>query len=410
MKILMCNSYYYLRGGIERYFFDLAEILTAHGHEVIPFSMHHERNFASEYARYFVSEIDFPRLMRDKASLLTKLKAVERVIYSREAKQRIAQLIKDTQPDIAHVHEIADEISPSILPAIKRAGIPIVQTLHEGKLLCPNTEFVCRGEICERCKKRKFYNVVRYRCKRDSLAASMLACLEAYIHRGLKIYENSVDVFLTPSQFLQNKFVEYGFDADVRHQPAFVDPADFSPSYEPSDYFMYFGRLVRIKGVPTLLAAMQWVNSTSAKLLIIGEGELDASLKAYAQQHGLSNVSFLGYLNKPDLIPLIQRAAFTILPSECYENYPYAVIESFACGTPVIGARIGGIPELIKDGENGLLFESGNARQLAEKIQYMLDHPDVAIEMGRKGRQQVETVNNPQTHYERIIALYESLL
>jgi glycosyltransferase involved in cell wall biosynthesis len=223
------------------------------------------------------------------------------------------------------------------------------------------------------------------------------------------VYENSVNVFVTPSQFLQDKLAEYGFEAEVIHQPGIVDAQSFSPRYESSNYFVFFGRLVRIKGIHTLLEAMQWVNSP-AQLYVVGEGELEESLKTYAEQRGLSNVSFLGYLDTPKLIPVIQGAAFTVLPSECYENYPMTALESFACGTPVIGSRTGGIPEIVKDGHNGLLFEPGNARQLAQKIQYLLDNPDLTITMGRNGRQQVETVNNPQTHYEDIMAIYERLM
>ena len=409
MRVLMCNSFFYLRGGVERCFFDLSELLSAHGHEVIPFCMRHKRNRPSEYSRYFVSEIDFPSLLQQRTSPVTKLKALERVLYSHEAKRQIEQLIKDTRPDIAHVQEIDHEISPSILHTIKQFDIPIVQTLHDYKQLCPNTNFVSGEEVCERCRGHRYFHVVLRRCKRDSLSASLLACLETYFQKLLRICERTVDVFIVPSRFLQHKLAEHGFDATVIHLPNFVDVERFRPCYEISDYFVYFGRLVSIKGVKTLFEAMRYVNSSS-RLYVIGEGELKETLREYARQHGISNIAFLGYLATQDLIPLVQRAAFTVFPSECYENYPMTILESFACGTPVIGSNIGGIPELVEDGRNGLLFEPGNPWQLADRIQFLLDNPQRAIEMGRNGRQQVEATNDPQRYYQRIVEIYQRLL
>lgn len=408
MKVLMINSFFYLRGGSERCFFDLMALLEAHGHEVIPFSMHHERNRPTPYADYFISNIDFPQKLGGGSSLADKLSAVERVLYSREARRQIERLIADTRPDVAHVHGIAHETSPSILPALQKAGVPVVQTLHDYKLLCPNTNFVSQGEVCERCRGHRYYNVVRYRCKRDSLPASLLAGLEMSVHKALQIYERNVDVFIAPSQFLRQKLLEYGIGNEVVHLPNAIDVDSFQPCYQPDDYFVYVGRLVSVKGIRTLLEAMRQV--PNGRLLIAGGGEEEGALQAFAREHGLHNVQFLGHLDAAELIPLIQNAAFTVVPSEWYENYSMTVIESLACGTPVLGANIGGIGEQIEDGRNGLLFESGSAAELAEKINWLLAHRDEAIVMGRRGRAQVERVNHPQEHYRQTIAIYERLL
>ncbi len=408
MKILMCNSFYYLRGGAERCFFDLMHLLEVHGHEVIPFSMVDKRNWPSPYENYFIDNIDFSSQMRNGGSFGAKLRLAERVIYSRDARRKIEALIEATRPDIAHIHGIAHETSPSILPAIKKAGIPIVQTLHDYKLLCPNTNFVSRGVICEQFMGHRYYNVVRYRCKRNSLSASSLAGLEMYIHKAIKIYEDNVDLFISPSRFLQNKMMEYGVGTPVQYLPYYVKVYEFQACYEPEDYFVFSGRLVAIKGVETLLKAMQRVKASH--LYVAGTGELEEHLQAYAVEQGLKNVIFLGHLNTDELSALVQRALFTIVPSEWYENYPMAVLESFACGTAVIGADIGGIPEQVRDRENGLLFESGNARELAEKIDYMLDNRGHAEAMGRMGRQQVEKFNSPDHQYQRMMEIYHSLL
>jgi glycosyltransferase involved in cell wall biosynthesis len=408
MKILMCNTYYYLRGGSERCLFDLSELLVSHGHEVIPFSMVDDQNRPSPYSDYFVSHIDYPSRLSQESSMGDKLNALGRVVYSREAAGQIKRLIQDTRPDIAHIHGIAHEISPSILPEIKRAGLPIVQTLHDYKLLCPNTTFLSHGEICEKCKYRRYYQVVLNRCKRDSLPASLLAGVEMYAHKISAIYENNVDRFIAPSEFLNEKLAEYRIHVPTVNIPNFLYLDRYEPCYEPEDYFLYIGRLAVNKGIKTLLQAMQQVNRSH--LYIAGRGELKEELKAFVEDNDLHNVTFLGHLTSDELISQLRKARFTVVPSEWYENYSMAIIESLACGTPVIGANIGGIPEQVVDGFNGFLFEPGKAAQLAEKINYLLDNPQRTVELGRNGRRRVEELNGPEKHYQQTLAVYESVL
>lgn len=409
MKILMINSFNYMRGGAERCFIDLTDLLTAHGHEVIPFCMSHERNRPSPYASYFVSYVDFPSLLNGNGSRLKNtFTAFERVVYNREARQNVERLIADTKPDIAHVHGIAHEISPSILPALKKAGVPVVQTLHDYKLLCPNTNFVAQEAVCERCKGHRYYNVVRYRCKRDSTAASVLAAVETTVHKIMQIYEHNVDLFISPSAFLKQKVAEFGIKNPVINIPNFINVKEIQPCFEPDNYFLFFGRLVNTKGVMTLLKAMEQVKRSH--LYIAGTGDLEQSLRQYAEERGITNVTFLGFVHTEKLIPLIQKAAFTVVPSEWYENYSMSVLESLAAGKPIVGANIGGIPEQVNDGYNGLLFEPGNVAQLAEKINYLLDNPDEAVKMGQNSRRQVETINHPETHYQQTMQVYSSLL
>lgn len=408
MKVLMCNSFYYLRGGAERCVFDLSQLLLSHGHEVIPFAMEHPENRPSQYSHYFVSHVDFPSHLGKRTKLGTKLGLAGRSLYSREARQKIEQLIADEKPDIAHLHGIAHEISPSILPAIREAGIPIVQTLHDYALLCPNTNFLSHGLVCERCKKRKYYNAALHRCKRGSLSASLLACIELYVQKLLRIYERSIDLFVSPSRFLRDKLVEYGIRNRVVHLANFVDLERFRPGDGAGSYLLYFGRLSREKGVKTLLSAMTQLEQVP--LYVAGTGELYAPLRDFARSHHLSNVSFLGHLSTEDLIPLIQGASCVIVPSEWYENYPMSVLESLACGTPVIASSIGGIPEMVKDGETGLLFAPGNPDQLAEKIRVLREDPRQARAMGRNGRQQVASTNSPESYYHRVLHVYERLL
>ena len=405
----MCNSFYYLRGGVERCFFDLLDLFSKHGHENILFCMHHERNLSTPYEKYFLEAVDFPVLMQQSTNLRTKLRVVERVLYYKDAQSYIEQLIQDTKPEIAHIQQIDHEISPSIIPIIKQHNIPIVQTLHDYKPVCPNTNFFSHGEICERCAGKNFYYATLKKCKRGALMPSILASAEAYFQKLTKIYEKNVNLFIVPSKFLENKLTQYGYQGKMIQLPHFVNLDMFIPSTEKSDYFIYFGRLVALKGVRTLLKALEHVK-TQKILFIIGEGELESQLKDYARQHNINNVQFKGYMPTQDLIPFIQKAMFTIFPSECYENYPMAIVESLACATPVVGSNLGGISELIDHGQTGLLFEPGNPFDLAEKIQYLVDHSDRAAEMGQNGRKQVEHANNPQQYYEKIMQLYQNLL
>ncbi len=408
MKVLMINSFNYLRGGGERCFFDLSDLLEAHGHEVIPFTMAHPKNLPSEYEGYFPSYIDFPTELA-KPGVKPKLRVTERILYSREAKRKVEQIVADTKPDLVHIHGFIHEMSTSILPPLKAAGLPVVHTLHDYKMVCPNTTFVSHGRICENCKGHRYYNIVRQRCKRGSLPASFLAGLEMYFHEVFGLYEPNIDLFISPSRFLRDKLVEHGIKKPIEAIPNFINPNNFQPYYAPENYFVYVGRLVAVKGVLTLLEAMRHLK-TNAQLYLAGAGELEEDAKQFVADHNLTNVRFLGHLNTDQLNDVVKRAAFTVVPSEWYENYSMTVIESLASGTPVVGAAIGGIPEQVRDGWNGLLFEPGNAQQLARKMQFLLDHRQEAIQMGRNGRQQVERINGPESHYEQTMAAYRRVL
>jgi len=408
MKILMINSFNYLRGGGERCFFDLTDLLRSHGHEVIPFCMDHPQNLPSEYSDYFVSHIDFPTEM-SKPGLTPKLRVLERVLYSREARDKVEALIADTRPDLVHIHGFIHEMSTSIPPILKVTGLPVVQTLHDYKPACPNTTFVSNDRICEACKGGRYYNMTRYRCKRGSLSASMLATAEMYFHEIFGLYQPNIDRFISPSQFMNDKMVEHGIRTPITTIPNFINPDLFQPVYEPENYFVFAGRLVRVKGVMTLLDAMRHIKG-DAVLNIAGAGELEPEMRQYVADHNLDNVRFLGHLGTDELARLVQHALFTAVPSEWYENYSMTVIESLASGTPVIGADIGGIPEQVRDGWNGHLFESGNAVELAAKMQNLLDDRELAIRMGRNGRAQVETINGPEAHYEQTMKVYNRLL
>jgi glycosyltransferase involved in cell wall biosynthesis len=407
MKILVCNGFYYLRGGSEVCAFELESLLKSKGHEVISFSMEHPHNLPSPYSEYFVSYINYPELL-EAVNPANILRATERIIFSRETRDKLTQLIEDTKPDIAHLHNIGHELSLSVFYVLSKERIPIVKTVHDFGLLCPNTSFLSHGEICERCMGGKFYEVVRRRCKRNSLPASILAGLGAYIKNTKKIKSN-VDLFVTPSSFLRQKMIEFGYSPEkIIYLPNTINLADFQPSNESGKYVLYFGRLSYEKGLYTLLKAISHLQN--APLIVAGEGPLGADLIDYAQKEKLDNVEFVGYQSGKALHDLIRNAAFVVVPSECYENAPLACIEAMALGRPVIGADIGGIPELVHDGETGMLFKTGNVSDLVDKMSYLLAHPALQIELGRNARRRVETTFISDHYYQSIMEIYHQLI
>jgi len=405
VKVLLVNKYFYLKGGPERHISKISKILEAKGHQAIPFSMQDERNEPTPYAKYFVSRVDFNSPM----SLGDKLRMVPRVIYFLEAREKIEALIRKVKPDIAHLHNIAHQISPSILHSFKKFDLPVIQTLHDYKLICPTYRMVVEGRICERCKGHQYYQAVLQRCNKGSFSFSLLNCVEMYIHKFSQIYEKNVDLFVAPSSFLHNKIIEFGINGKkVVHVPNFIDVEGYSPKYNGENYLIYFGRVSREKGLFTLVQAMRDIKAS--KLFIIGEGELKKDLEKYILQENIASIKFLGHIKGERLKTTIRNSLFTILPSEWYENCPYSILEAFALGKPVIGSNIGGIPELIEDGVDGLLFKPGNSEELSEKIAYLINRPRLREQMGKNARKKVEERYNSEFYYQRLMGVYQKLL
>ena len=402
MKVLAANKYYFVKGGTERYFFELNRILAEHGHEVVPFAMEHEWNEPSHYADWFVSEEPFD----EGEGFFEKVRAAGRVLYSWEARRKIEGLVDRTRPDVAHLHNIAHQLSPSIIDGLRSRGVPVVQTLHDYKLVCPNYKMFVEGRTCERCKGWRYYNAVLHRCMRDSVASSALVALETLVHRVAGTYARGVDLFIAPSDDLRHRMIAHGVRAEkIVHFPHAIALDEYSPRYEAEGYGVFVGRLSEGKGLETLLGALGRVPSVRMK--IVGSGPLGRVLKERAAAAVLSNVEFEGRRTGEDLRSIVGGALFVVVPSECYENSPITVYEAFAQGKPVVGSRIGGIPELVLDGETGLTFEPGNEGELAERMSKLWGDTELAFGMGRAARARAETEFNPDTHYERVMAVYE---
>ena len=401
MRILSVNKFYYIKGGCERYLFGLNRMLRAQGHQIIPFSMEHPENEKSQYSSYFVSQADF----FSSGGVVDKIKAGLNVTYSREARQKIETLIKDTQPQIAHLHNIAHQLSPSILYGLQKHNIPIVQTLHDFKLVCPTYTMYTQSQVCERCLTGQYYNALRYRCNKGSLPVSAINVVEMYLHNSILHSYDKVDAFIAPSAFLRNKMIEGGVVPErIHHIPNFIRVSDYTPHYQNDGYLLFFGQLITVKGLDILLQAMQ--EFPDIRLVVAGRGADKKRYESYARGRNL-NVSFVGFQSGDALCKLIQNSLVVVVPSVWYENLPYTILESFAYGKPVIASNLGGMAELVTDGETGYLFEAGNPQDLAAKIRKALANSTKLPEMGRVARAKIEREFNPDLHLERITKLYK---
>jgi glycosyltransferase involved in cell wall biosynthesis len=405
IRLLLGNKFWFPKGGVETYLFELIEELPSLGYEVIPFAMRHERNRQSAYAEYFVDEVDY----HAPQALLSKLRIASRMLYSRHAAAQLTALLDRHPADLAHLHNIYHQLSPSILPVLGERGIPVVMTLHDLKLACPNYKMRTGGQVCERCKTGGYHNAVVHRCVQDSAMASALCAFELYAHRRSGVYERHVSRFIVPSRFYLRKLRESGLPADrLVWVPSYTDVRRYDPVYGGGDYYLYIGRLSDEKGLPTLVEAAAAV--PHATLVIAGEGPLRSVLAARVEERKLSHVKVVGPKYGQELIDLVRHARFSVIPSEWYENCPRSCIESFASGTPVIGADIGGIPEMVDDGVNGLLFPSFDTDALRQRIEYLWDRPSVVADMGRMARAKAEREYSTRAHLDRLLAVYEQAM
>ncbi len=407
MRVLMINKFYHLRGGTERYVFDMTRVLERQGHEVIPFAMRHPENVDTRYGDYFVREISYDRARARRP--LANMSAAVRAVYSREAGRRLDALITHARPELAYLHNIHHQLSLSILPVLAARGVFTVWRLHDYSLVCPNGLLFTQGSVCERCRGHRYHECVRRRCRRESRAASLVAALASYSDRWLRLADR-VNVFLAPSRFLFEKMVEFGLDRGrLRVSPNFIDVAAFDSALRESstaglaaaDGLLYAGRLSPEKGVDVLIRAM--VGLPECRLVIAGDGPQRRELEALARSAAPGRVAFLGRRTTSEVLRALRACRFVVAPSVWYENCPYAVLEAFAARKPVIASRIGGIPELVEEGATGRLFPPGDPGALAEEIRRLWHDRDETRRLGENGRARVEQQFTADAHYAEFL-------
>ncbi len=408
MNILTANWTWYPSGGDWTYIAQLRRLLESKGHAVIPFSMADDRNEATAYAKYFVDHINYRELNKRK-TIANGVKVLRRAIYSKDAAQRLSRLLDQVPIDVAHLHNIHHYLTPSIIRELKRRDIPVYWTLHDYSLLCPESSFVSNGEICERCRHGRFYMCAVRRCKKRSFLASAVASVENQLHSLLGLRE-AVDGFLCPSTFLRDKFEEHGYPPEKLHQvyncyyDEFPDPAAHRVSVSDEPYLAYVGRLEPIKGIATLLEACRM--ERDVPLVLVGHGTLEDQVLAALRTGDLPRVRFLGRKTPDEVRSILAGSIATVCPSEWYENFPYSVVQPMAAGKPVIGARVGGIPELVIPMETGFLIERRDARGLAEKMRQLWESPELARRLGAQAREHVRRLTDPEQHYDRIRQIF----
>ena len=405
MKILMINKYLFPKGGDAICSLRTGALLREKGHEVVFWGMDHPDNIETAAKDYFVSWTDYNR----SAGVLDGLRMAGNLLYSFDSKRKVEEIIKHVKPDIVHLHNFAHQISPSILHAFRQRRLPVVATLHDYKLVCASYLLLCNKEVCQRCRGQRYYFCGLNKCIKHSYFKSMLGAFEMYFHhKWLQIY-HLIDVFVSPSLFLKQTIEDMGFRGNMVYLPNPVETLEWQPRFDwdvPS--LVYFGRLSEEKGLRTLLEAV--AGNTELTVKLIGDGPLRDELERLAAARQIHNVRFLGYLSGEQFRKEIRDAMLVVLPSESPENNPLAVLEAFALGKPVLASRLGGIPELVKDGVTGMTFCTRNVDDLREKISQLAARPELLAAMGRSARTLVESRFSPGAYYEGLMKIYRMAL
>ena len=409
LKILQINNCHFRRGGADVVYLNTGELFEKMGHEVVYFSQKSTRNYPSEYTKYFIDEVKFFEL-----SLFDKIKNIPRFLYSKQASSNLSKLLDKEKPDIAHIHLFKGTLTSSILSQLKKKEIPVVLTLHDYGLLCPHNLFIDgAGKICEKCIGGSAINCIVNKCNRNNYAISTVSTIEYYFNDIFFNYKKYISQFIFVSKFA----IKLHLNALPGIKNNSIQLYNFFPALDKTrtnpikgKYFFYYSRLSKEKGAVTLLKAWSKVGR-DIQLRIAGTGSEIDVLKRIKEEEKLDNVEFLGHIEGEKLNDNIKNASFILIPSEWYENNPLTVIESYAYGKPVIASRIGGLPEIITEGETGYLFEMGNIESLKSIIQRSseLSLEDYEI-MSKNARKFAETNFEETSHYKKLNAIYTEVI
>jgi glycosyltransferase involved in cell wall biosynthesis len=386
MKILLVHNSYREPGGEDVVFEQERELLERAGHQLFVYrrSNHEVLNYQG----------------------LKQIRLIKEVAWREETKLEIARLLRHRKPELVHVHNTFMMISPSIYDACQDAGVPVVQTLHNYRLLCPAAAFFRNGKACEECVTHSLWRGIRYGCYRGSRSATATVALMLAVNRLRHTWADKIARYITLTNFAREKFVRSGLPASrVDIKPNFVHP-DPGTNVETSKHVVFVGRLSQEKGLSTLLGAWQRLRP-APPLQVIGDGPLRTVMETQAKELGLSNVTFCGHLARNQMLALVRRAAFLVLPSDCYENFPMNIAEAFACGLPVICSRLGAMEEIVADGRTGLHFTPGDPEDLAQKVDWAWSHPRQMAEMGKEARREYETKYTAERNYSLLMEIYQ---
>jgi len=399
VRILNVGSSPSVEGGSDRYTHALAALLERRGHQVLTLTPR-RGPLASD------DEIAGPPPVETENP--GPGDAV-RFVYSVPASESVERALSEFRPDVVHLQVYYGQMTASILAPLRRASVPVVQTLHDYKLACPVRTFISRDHVCEACLGRRFWHALPRLCNRGSLARTSLSVLEAYVSRWLGDAE-TVDRFIAVSEFVRRKMIEHGVTGPERITTVhnFVETGPEPPARGPGEHVLFVGRLSPIKGVSTLLEAAATLAPTP--FVIAGDGPSRPSLEREARERGITNVRFVGFVRGTELDELVAGSVCTVLPSIGYETFGLAIVESFAAGRPAVASRVGGMTEVVTDGVDGFLVPPGDPEALHARLAWLLERPDEAVAMGVAGRRKVEHAFGPERHYERVMDVYRSVL
>jgi len=403
MKILQINKYHYIKGGSDRVYFNTGDLLSARGHDVKYFSTLHSLNINNSDSEFFV-----PAVENRNAGFIQKALNTRNYLYDKDVKRNLDRLIDIFRPDIAHLHLFYGGLSASVLKSLREKGIPVVHTVHDYRMLCPANSFLdSENKICERCRNRYYFQCTLRRCMDDNLFYSAMLSFEAYMRKYKINPLNYIDHFIFVSRFARDKHIEFNsrYESKSSHLYNFTGFTTDKIIDGSGKTFLYYGRLSKEKGLGTLLDAAARLK---IDLTIAGTGPLQNLVIDYSSRN--KNIRFVGFKSGNELIELITNTSFIIVPSEWYENNPMTVIEAYALGKPVIGSRIGGIPEIVRDSETGFLFEPGNSDDLIQIIARAsgIQNGDY-LKMAENARKFASEFFSPEIHYNKLISIYHSL-
>ncbi len=397
MKILLVNKFHYLKGGSEKYYFELGKLLKEYGHTVAYFSMKDDKNIKTGDKEYFVEPIDLNNG--------SKLRAFD-IIYSKANYNKMIEAIEDFKPDVIHVNNFQRQLSASIINAAYDKKIPVVYTVHDMQIICPRSDMLRNQVVCDKCVEEGIKSCVKYKCIHNSKLKSILGMLEHNYYQNKKIYDK-ISYFITPSSYAKNQILKGNIPKskiEVIHN--FVNKTE-KLDLKYDEYFLYLGRLSTEKGIMNLLNAVNQLEDI--KLKIAGDGPEKERIQDFIIKNNLqSRVELLGYLNPDEISKYLNNCKCVVLPSICRENCPYSILEAMEKGKPTIGSNLGGIPELIIDGKNGFLFQYDDINDLKEKLEIMNSKK---IEKSKKLIiEEYQNKYSPDAYYKKLIIIYERLL
>ncbi len=383
MKILLIHNKYKTKGGEDQVFTAEKNLLEKYGHDVTC-------------------------LTKDNAWEREKFSTGINAIWSRNTNKQVEQLLRQTSFDVAHVHNTFFAISPSVYYPLKKRALPIVQTLHNYRLICPNALLFRESRCCEECVGKFVpWPAIKHRCYRRSRLASGVTASMLTVHRCFKTWTRLIDVYISLTQFSRDMYVRGGIPKEkIRIKPNFILPEP-QVGVGGEGYVLYVGRLSEEKGISILLKAWERLTS-NRRLLIVGDGPRRNVIETFAQ--GNTTIEFLGRKEITEVVELMRHAGVMVIPSLWYEGFPRVMVEAYATGLPVIASKLGSMIELVDHGRTGLHFSPGNPQDLADKIDWLLRQPDKLASMRKEARAEYEEKYTAEKNYQMLMDIYESVL